>query len=59
MDRANLEAWSSLTPFFCGRIGIEWLKIKIKILTIMHAWCEYTHDHEMNENNEIMKREEL
>ena len=28
------------------------IKIKIEILTIMHAWCECTHDHDMNENNE-------
>ena len=30
IDRANLEGWSSLTPFFGGRIGIEWLKLKLK-----------------------------
>ena len=55
MDRANLEAWSSLTPFW-EDWGIEWLKIKIKILNIMHVWCERTHDHDMNENWK-MKRE--
>ena len=32
-----------------GGLGLNDCKIKIEILTIMHAWC--TYDHEMNENN--------
>ena len=36
-----------------GGLGLNDYKIKIEILTIMHAWCECTHDHEMNENNEV------
>ena len=34
-----------------GGLGLNDYKIKIEILTIMHAWCKY--DHEMNENNEV------
>ena len=34
-----------------GGLGLNDYKIKIEILTIMHAWC--TYDHEMNENNEV------
>ena len=50
MDRANLEVWSSLKPLLVGGLGDWMIKIKIKILTIMHAWC--THDHDWMKNNE-------
>ena len=44
MDQANLKVWSSLTPFLVGGLGLNDYKIKIEILTIMHAWCTYDHD---------------
>ena len=33
------------------------IKIEIKILTIMHAWC--THDHENDENNKRNEEKEV
>ena len=52
MDRANLEGWSSLTPFWWE--DWDWMiKIEIKNLTIVHAWCTHDHDYENNK----MKRE--
>ena len=56
MDRANLEVWSSLTPFLVGGLGLNDYKIKIKNLTIVHAWC--THDHDWMKIMK-MKREEI
>ena len=53
VDRANLEGLILFNPFLMGGLGLNDYKIKIEILTIMHAWCECTHDHEMNENNEV------